>query len=129
MVNNDIQILDNKTFSISQNMTLSGLSLFEGYYKNLFEKSNIRKNIDYAILDKYFNNINKKVFNIMAFHKPDYCEDFLNYGYDLVLSGHNHGGLIKFPFIGPIFPPDLELLPKYNHGLYKINDKYHQLAH
>lgn len=123
LVNNDIQILDNKTFSISQNMTLSGLSLFEGYYKNLFEKSNIHKNIDYAILDKYFNNINKKVFNIMVFHKPDYCEDLIDYGFDLVLSGHNHGGLINFPFIGSILSPDLKLFPKYNLGNYLYKNK------
>ena len=124
LTKNDVLILYDDIYDLDDNFSISGLNLYHGYYRNIFsERPNI-KHIELDILDKYFKDIDMKKFNIMAFHKPDYCEDFLNYGYDLVLSGHNHGGLIKFPFIGPIFSPDLELLPKYNHGLYTINDKY-----
>ena len=58
----------------------------------------------------------------MAFHKPDYAEDLIDYGYDLVLSGHYHGGLINIPFIGAVISPDFKLFPKYSIGNYKYKD-------
>ena len=120
---NNIKILDNNTFRLSEGITISGLSIYDGYYKNLFEKTCIKEHIDIEILKKYFKDINKNDYNIMVFHKPDYCEDIIDYGFDLVLSGHNHGGLINFPIIGPILSPDLKFLPKYNSGHYKYKDK------
>ena len=120
---NNIKILENNTYKLTNNITLSGLNLFEGYYNNFFEKKNMHEHISNDLLEKSFSNINTSNFNIMLFHKPDYCEDFINYGFDLVLSGHNHGGLINFPFIGPLFSPDLKLFPKYNCGKYNYKDK------
>lgn len=119
---NGITLLEDNTYELSDGISISGLNLYEGYYKNLFEKVSIHDNIDKEILDKHFSNINKNDFNIMVFHKPDYCEDLIDYGFDLVLSGHNHGGLINFPIVGPIFSPDLKLFPKYNAGYYKYNN-------
>lgn len=120
--NNNIQLLEDKTIELTDGVTISGLNLYDGYYKNLFEKNPINDHIDKSILDRHFDKLDKNNFNIMVFHKPDYCEDLINYGFDLVLSGHNHGGLINFPIIGPIFSPDLRLFPKYNAGHYKYND-------
>lgn len=120
---NDIKILENNTFKLTDGISISGLNLFEGYYNNFFEKKNMLEHVDVDILNKYFIDIDKNDFNIMIFHKPDYCEDFIDYGFDLVLSGHNHGGLINFPFIGPIFSPDLKPFPKYNCGQYSYKDK------
>ena len=119
---NDIKLLEDNTYELVDGLTISGLNLYNGYYKNLFEKNLIHDHIDRSILDKYFSNIDKKNFNIMVFHKPDYCEDLINFGFDLVLSGHNHGGLINFPVIGPIFSPDLKLFPKYNAGFYQYKN-------
>lgn len=121
---NNINILENNTFDIDKNVTISGLNLYSGYYTNMLSKNVIAKNIDREIIAKYFKNIDKNKYNIMAFHKPDYFADFFDYGFDLVLSGHNHGGLIKFPFIGCILSPDLKFFPKYYDGLYDINGKH-----
>ena len=120
---NDIKLLEDNTYKLSDGITLSGLNLYEGYYNNLFEKKNIFEHIESEIINKSFKDIDKKKFNIMVFHKPDYCEDLIDYGFDLVLSGHNHGGLINFPIIGPIFSPDMKLFPKYNCGHYIYKDK------
>lgn len=120
---NNIKLLDDVTYDLNDGMTISGLSLYDGYYSNLFEKNEMHAHIEHEIIDKYFKNIDSEKFNIMAFHKPDYCEDFIDYGFDLVLSGHNHGGLINFPVIGPIFSPDLKLFPKYNSGQYTYKNK------
>lgn len=120
---NDIIILDNETYEIDENATISGLSLYDGYYNKKFSKKKNFQHINNCILDKHFNISNNK-FNIISFHKPDYIEDLCEYGFDLILSGHNHGGLINFPIIGSIFSPDFALFPKYNKGIYKYLNKY-----
>ena len=123
LTDNNIKILDNNTYDLTDNVTISGISLYDGYYKGLLKRKSINKHIDKSLIDKYFKNLDKNKYNIMVFHKPDYCEDFIDYGFDLVLSGHNHGGLINFPIVGPIFSPELKLFPKYNVGLYTYKNK------
>ena len=40
--------------------------------------------------------------------------------FDLILSGHYHGGLMRI-FNQGMVSPDYKLLPKYSYGIYKIN--------
>lgn len=118
---NNIMLLDNNTLNLSNGIKVSGLSLFKGYYGKFFKKK--EKHVSKEVLDKYFKDIDDSSFNIMLFHKPDYSEDLVDYGYDLILSGHNHGGLICLPFFGSIISPDLRLFPKYSKGMYQYNNK------
>lgn len=119
---NNIEILDNNTYKLSDKINISGLTLYKGYYRNIFSKKLKYKHIDKDVLNKYFSNINKNDFNIVAFHKPDYAEDLIDFGYDLVLSGHYHGGLINIPHIGAIISPDFKLFPKYSNGMYEYKN-------
>jgi hypothetical protein len=43
--------------------------------------------------------------------------------FDLVLSGHTHGGQFRLPFIGAVYAPGEGLFPKYAKGLYKIDNE------
>ena len=120
LINNSIKIIDNNTYKLDNGLNISGLSLYDGYYGKSASKR--LKSIDKSILNRYFKDIIKSEFNIMLFHKPDYAENLIDYGYDLVLSGHNHGGLINIPFIGPIISSELTILPKYAKGLYNYKN-------
>jgi predicted MPP superfamily phosphohydrolase len=42
---------------------------------------------------------------ILLSHSPDLVNKVQDWGVDLMFSGHNHGGQIRFPFIGPVFMP------------------------
>lgn len=76
--------------------------------------------------DEYYQSINldKTKFNIMLCHDPKYFDTFANMGFDLVLSGHVHGGIIRIPLVGGLFSPDRTFFPKYDKGIYKINNSY-----
>lgn len=41
----------------------------------------------------------------------------------LYLSGHTHGGMVRFPFIGTFYVPGQKLFPKYDKGLYSLCKK------
>jgi uncharacterized protein len=55
---------------------------------------------------------------ILLAHEPDYANFVSHYPVDLQLSGHSHGGQVRFPLIGaPYLPP---LGTKYPRGLHRI---------
>ena len=48
-------------------------------------------------------------------------EEYASWGYDLVLCGHGHGGIIRIPILDRgLISNDHTLLPKYDGGLYTI---------
>lgn len=55
---------------------------------------------------------------ILLSHVPDNFERLDLSGFDLVLSGHTHGGQFRAPVIGPVFVPSA-LGRKYDHGLFE----------
>ncbi|MDO7206165.1 hypothetical protein Q5M85_20820 [Paraclostridium bifermentans] len=48
----------------------------------------------------------------MLAHTPFFFEDYSDYGADLVLSGHVHGGIIRLPLLGGVLSPNREFFPK-----------------
>jgi predicted MPP superfamily phosphohydrolase len=46
-------------------------------------------------------------FRILLSHSPDQIAWAARLGIDLMLSGHNHGGQIRFPLLGPVFMPSV----------------------
>lgn len=58
---------------------------------------------------------------ILLHHEPDYADQWAPSGlFDLMLSGHSHGGQIALPFYGPLrLPPMCEIYPR---GWYRIGD-------
>ena len=59
---------------------------------------------------------------ILLAHDPTYFSSYSNWGANLVLSGHIHGGMVRLPFVGGIFSPSRKLFPKYTSGLYEKGD-------
>lgn len=55
---------------------------------------------------------------VLLAHEPDYADQASAFPIDLQLSGHSHGGQIRFPIVGAPFLPDLA--KKYPWGLRRI---------
>lgn len=58
-------------------------------------------------------------YNVLLAHKPEYFYAYSRAGFDLVLSGHAHGGQWRLPISKKgIYSPGQGLFPKYTSGIY-----------
>ena len=58
-------------------------------------------------------------YQILFAHHPGYIQEYLEYGADLILSGHYHGGVMRLPGIGGGVLPGFLLFSKNFRGKYK----------
>lgn len=119
-----IQVLDNESSEIKvqreKRMTdirVTGVTVERLYYKR-FHK--VEMPSDY--LDGMVGASDKKAFQILLAHNPEYFEEYADWGADLVFSGHVHGGIMRLPFFGGVISPKLVLFPKYDGGLFQRGD-------
>lgn len=64
--------------------------------------------------------IDENHYNILILHEPDLYTEVASLPFDLILSGHSHGGQIKLPFLGPLVTPPLSKV--YKSGYYEIDN-------
>lgn len=62
-------------------------------------------------------------YQILLAHHPGYMEAYGQWGADLILSGHYHGGIVRIPGVGGVISPDFRPFPKYDGGIYEENGR------
>lgn len=61
----------------------------------------------------------KGEFRILLAHRPEAFDVYAAAGFDLILTGHAHGGQIRLPFIGGLYAPGQGWFPRYTAGVYR----------
>ena len=62
------------------------------------------------------------LFTLLLAHRNDAIEDYAAAGYDFVLSGHAHGGIIRLPFTDGLLSPTRTFFPTWTSGVYAVGD-------
>ena len=114
-------VLDNKSLVIEKGdgkIELHGLHDLESLKGEKYGYS------ERGVLEKLLieNTHNKDGFDILLAHYPNFLDLYSKYEYDLVLSGHAHGGQFRLPFVGGLYAPLQGTLPKYDAGLYSMDN-------
>lgn len=89
------------------------------------KKQTIRKTHDNMIITLKLRDlqpVDEDRFNILLSHKPEHFSIYADYHYDLIMSGHAHGGQWRFPYIGAVFAPGQGLFPQYTSGMYHTKE-------
>lgn len=111
----NLHILDNQCEYWSDRVAICGLTLpFEVYGKR-----GRRHRVTQEDMAKITPAPKDGDFRILLAHTPYYFDTYAEYGANLVLSGHVHGGIVRLPFLGGVISPQMELFPEYDAGLYK----------
>ncbi|MEG1061160.1 MAG: metallophosphoesterase [Oscillospiraceae bacterium] len=70
------------------------------------------------------NEIDITELSVLLTHRPEYAEKYASYNFDVVLSGHAHGGHWRIPKImNGLFAPNQGLFPKYAGGRYDFDNQ------
>lgn len=73
-----------------------------------------------AVVDTSLGKLTRNEdFTVLLSHHPEFFELYVQHGFELVLSGHAHGGQFRLPFVGGFIAPGQGLFPEYDSGLYR----------
>ena len=84
-------------------------------------------------LDECYESLNEDYYNILLAHQPEQIDELLGDGrknFDLILSGHAHGGQWRIPHLldQGLYAPDQGILPHYTTGMYNYGDTVHIIS-
>ncbi|MBR5967441.1 MAG: metallophosphoesterase [Lachnospiraceae bacterium] len=107
------ELLRDRKADIYDGVSLYGLELKLGHYNAKYEPDRGAPDVK-----ELLGAPDERRYNILIAHTPEYEKQYYEWGADLVLSGHVHGGLFRLPFIGGVISPRFRLFPHYDRGVY-----------
>lgn len=61
----------------------------------------------------------EECYEILLAHNPSFAKQYMQWGADLILSGHLHGGIVRIPGVVGAISPSFEIFPKYSGDHYR----------
>ena len=107
-------LLNEKTVLPETNIEITGSMIAREYYKRFR-----RTPMEERYLKKTLPTGNKDKYRVLIAHNPQYFDAYEEWGADLVISGHVHGGIMRLPWAGGVVSPSCTLFPKYDGGIFK----------
>ncbi len=107
---------DNEVVSLvlqGKNVDFAGLTIKHSYFYKRVRRSLPKEALEELILPNPERTV-------LLAHMPDFFPEYAALS-PLIVSGHNHGGIIRLPLIGGIISPQL-YFPPYTRGCYQIGD-------
>lgn len=117
--------LEDETAPFGPDILISGLDLDAGFYrKALLRKMPPmgKKYLDRKLGETEHSPEGEK-FRILLAHSPLYFKDYVDWGADLVLSGHFHGGTIRLPVLGGVMTPQYQFFLPWCAGSFEQDGK------
>ncbi|WP_419955900.1 metallophosphoesterase [Neobacillus niacini] len=110
LMNKGVVILTNKVRIIERNGERIEMAGLDDPESGLSIRSSIKR-----ISEK----MQPDLYSIVLSHRPTWFNTYTRAGFNLVFSGHAHGGQIRLPIIGGVFAPGEGLNPKYSEGIHQ----------
>jgi predicted MPP superfamily phosphohydrolase len=108
-----VEFLENRQVSLGETgIVLYGLDMDHNFYNKRYQSM-----MDKPYLTEILDQPRQDAYVVLLAHNPEFFPQYEEWGADLVLSGHIHGGMVRVPFWGKgMISPSLELFPKYDGG-------------
>ena len=111
-------------FMRGRKLTVIGLELPLDSYKKFRKYPVSRSMVTECLQGWQSRDIREKTgsdYQILLAHNPSYMRVYKEWGADLILSGHLHGGIVRLPLIGGVITPQGFLFPRYSGELREEN--------
>lgn len=118
--NSGVVIMRNKGITLEEGIYISALELPDMF----FVKQEMVELSEEVLKDIYEPNDvdSANCFHVLLAHQPAYARVYETLHPDLILSGHTHGGLVRFPIIGSIISTELTFNPEFDGGRYQLSE-------
>ncbi len=112
--NSGMHMLVNKSATIqkgNETMRISGITIpRECYRKGRIPAPSV------GYLEQKIGKSSKTDYELLLAHTPTFAKTYADWGADLVLSGHFHGGTIRIPGLGGVMTPQLQFFSPLARG-------------
>lgn len=123
MIEAGVIVLRNQMFSIKKDqeqITIVGID--DPRFTIATDKTEKMERALEEKLKTLLEEVSEEEYTILLSHRPELFDWYCKQEFDLVLSGHVHGGQFRLPFIGGMIGPGQGILPDYVDGLYTKED-------
>ena len=111
----NVSVIKNEAVFLPEyNLKITGLDLDLNYFAH-FKIQKMKP----GYLQETLPECEKEKCNILIAHNPDYFAEYAQWGADLVLSGHVHGGIMRLPLLGGVIAPSYKIFPEYDGGVFR----------
>lgn len=115
-----VHVMNNERSTIDE----VGLDIASVTIDKFFYKRFVRTKLSENDMKGYLGSASVDNYQLLIAHNPEYFEAYSDWGADLTVSGHVHGGIMRLPLVGGIISPRLVCFPKYSDGEYELEDKH-----
>ncbi len=109
-----VVFLDNESITMEwkgERLRITGISIGADYFG--FQTA---KEMEADYISSLVGQRSENQYQILIAHNPVYFNHYAEWGADLILSGHLHGGMMRLPGIGGVLSPQAKFFPKYDSG-------------
>ena len=107
-------LVNEKTVLAKYGIAVFGLEIGRGFYRRF----RVPEMPEHYMSD-CLGQAPADLYTVLLAHNPDYFPKYAEWGADLVLSGHVHGGVVRVPFLNRgVLSPGLRLFPRYDGGVF-----------
>lgn len=122
LINSGVTFVENENVDINWDgcqVKIHGLEIPVEFYKKFCKKT-----LPVDVVRDQIGELDADCYNILLAHNPTYTNTYLEWGADLILSGHFHGGVVRIPGLGGIITPQWHMFPKYSGELTDKDGKH-----
>lgn len=112
-------VLGNRTQNYRSDIAITGIDLEKRYYQK-FKPDRLKP----EEIEKKVGKAETERFQILLCHSPLFFDACRQWGADLTLSGHFHGGTIRLPLLGGVMTPQYQFFLPCCGGEFEKQGKY-----
>ncbi len=109
-----VTYLSDSFVDVDEDIRISGLNIHQSFYKDLFPAK-----MSPEYIQAHLGAANTKRYQILLAHSPLFLNAYAEWGADLVLSGHFHGGTVRIPGLGGVMTPQYQFFMPYCAGVFE----------